>query len=773
MRLRYSGEFLSREGVTWRADIFCDSEQPFAAVGDMDFDADTPLAIEWPETAKEECLCGSTATLRVISPGDRTYTDLYTVRPGAVRLDVYREDELYWSGTMDPEQYEEPYESAAGYTVELTFADFGILSRVEYDLAGVRTLEDITLRALAAAGINYAALDAATYCSTSFPDGAPATIAAVSVRSDNFTDEDGERATMSDALEGALQPLGLRMIQRAGRVYVYDLNGLHAAAGRAEVWWSGDRQTLGVDKVASRVEIDFSPYSAGEKMLPEIEYKGTSDPALVNTAQHCDRLADGTSYYSFYPNNGERLAKDYPDVWNIDFTIFLNATRGSGLAGIYPGASAADPPAYYARVLPITGGASETDCVLWGMRLPTYGKQTNEDPGVGHIRPVGMGSDRAIITSERVFLPALAEADRASRYVRLTQELLADTRYNPFNDADSGNCNANTELLKGGGTWAFIPVAVTIYGDDGEPLCHYDNSNVTRLSAIGAPRRVYGKWVDGPAAYGDAWLAYYDPEDLKKNTGLLGWQTNRHNIGRPDAWTRHTTGYGNPPGDFIITSSFRKMPRGEYMPYPPRAGWLEVKIFDGLRIYAYMETLNNKDFDTSMASVAQAHLMDKFRWLLYKAPQAEIVGDALTFEAEQLDDIQYTGWLNREAADTIDLSTVCGTSDKPCPAARGIYMRADTGEQITELCRAGHTDHPERLLIGTLYSQHAAPHVKLSGEAALDSGGLRLYTDRNQPPAAAFLCAGETQDCAADTSEMTLIELSPDQYTAIEDTDDE
>ena len=108
------GEFLSRAGVVWRVEILQEADEAFAKIGSLDFDADDALVIEWGEGAKEQVICGSTATLKVISPGDRTYEDLYTIAAGNIRMDVYRDSALYWGGMLDPEFYEEPYEKASG-----------------------------------------------------------------------------------------------------------------------------------------------------------------------------------------------------------------------------------------------------------------------------------------------------------------------------------------------------------------------------------------------------------------------------------------------------------------------------------------------------------------------------------------------------------------------------------------------------------------------------------------------------------------------------------
>ena len=108
--LRYMGEFLSRGGTCWRVEIL--QEGYDGSVGELTCEAEEALGIEGQQVEREEVICGSEATLTIESPGDRTYEDLYTIEAGTIRMDVYREGQLYWSGTLDPEFYEEPYERA-------------------------------------------------------------------------------------------------------------------------------------------------------------------------------------------------------------------------------------------------------------------------------------------------------------------------------------------------------------------------------------------------------------------------------------------------------------------------------------------------------------------------------------------------------------------------------------------------------------------------------------------------------------------------------------
>ena len=97
----YIGEFVSRcDDTRWKVTILQDLEAAPEAVGELEFPGEEPLTIEWPETSKEEVICGSTATLKIISPDDRTYAGLYTIKAGSIGIRIEREGQLYWMGTL-------------------------------------------------------------------------------------------------------------------------------------------------------------------------------------------------------------------------------------------------------------------------------------------------------------------------------------------------------------------------------------------------------------------------------------------------------------------------------------------------------------------------------------------------------------------------------------------------------------------------------------------------------------------------------------------------
>lgn len=746
-QLRYRGSFLSRAGVVWRVDILQEAAEPFATVGELTFESEEALIIDWKHQDKENVICGSEATIKIESPGDRTYEDLYTIEVGRIRMDVYRNNSLYWSGALDPEFYEEPYEKARYYVVTLTFSDFGILDRLKYNLSGMQTIRAILLDALVRSTINYGQLDTTSFCTTTFEDNTAATPDTLSVRSENFFDEDGKPNTLKEAIEGVLQPLALRMIQRNGKVYIYDLNGLHTNGSRRAITWDGDSQTMDVDKVANNVTINFSPYSSADLLTGDLEFKGTYSVEQVNL------LAErGHDYYSYYPDyNPDHSGGGGWDYNLINFTIFLS-TQGKGLAYL-------DGAARYCHILPVVSGPSETDAIAWAFRSGGHG---NLDTGWPKqiLNSVTKENSTILMKSHKVFLPKLSSEGEKSYYVRLSLEMLLDARYNPFTEAGEYNEAGNYDAMKVWTGWAFVPIAVNLYDNQGHVVCHYVNSHNAKGACKGHLGYAKGRWDSGAASFGDAYLEYYNPDDVEESAGILGWNSNRHCIGRPIF------------ANLQLYESFKKMADGEYMPYPTQGGYLEVTIYRGVQCFDYDGVISIfTGFDSDWNACrrwTENGLYDKARWLLYKAPKVELVRNNLAFDAAELEDIEYSGYINRAAKEEISIDTICGTSNKICPTAKGIFCRTSDSLQIQRLKRAGVVDHPEKLLIGTLYSQYAERKTRLSGEAVIDTGGLCAYTEQNQA-GKVFLMTGEQQDVIADTSDVEITEFKPDEYEAIEE----
>lgn len=729
---RYSDSFVSRAGITWRVEIWQEAETPFDISG-FDCEADQSVLIEWHNTEKENPICGSTATLRLESPGDRTYIDLYTINPGDIRLDVYRDNQLFWSGLLDPEFYEEPYERAANYPVSLTFSDFGILDRLKYDLDGIKSIGDVLADAVERAGLNITVVDT-SLISTSI-DGAetPFTLDDIAVDSANWFDEDGEASTLKEVLKAMLQPLGLRMIQRAGKVWIYDLNGLHDGAARKQIEWAGDSSTLSVDKVLNNVIITFSPYGnstlADNEMEVDAVKPGTFDWKTINVFNQQSALAG--------------------------FRIGCTDTAECNLT-LYNGAK-------FFRVTPIWT-KEESAGVLWGFRShpdndwSTWQIYINAperlfpvDASSGYY----IGSTKAPVKSSIntrpifSFTTPMINITNASgidfsgienRNLLLSLEMLADLRYNPFEDANEYNEKDLVDAYKNAHYIAvvWIPARILLRNAAGNITHHYVNT--TWFYTQGHENYVEGSgyWEPGAGVWGDALLSFYS-DDLKNESAIGGWKKNRRFIGRGKK-------------DLPNVLNWRRTPDGEYLPMPPQSGYIEVQIGSGLYTHSYHGEL--------------ADPTPVIKWLAYKNPTIQYT-DTMGEKVES-EDIEYSGYINKAAKEPLELSTMCGTYRPGMISAKGVYLSTLSGKPVESFKRAGRSGVAEKLFIGTIYSQYANRHTTLSGEVEIDPTGLNAYTEVNQDDRV-FIMSGESMDVLTDTTEATFIELSPDSYNAIEE----
>lgn len=763
MRLIYEGWLRSRSGTDWRVELRSDVyEGRGGETGWLMLEGDEPLVIEWGESRKESVIQGSMATLTLHSEGDRIYEGLYSIAPGEIRLDVYRGGELYWSGMLDPEFYEEPYERGANYPVSLTFSDFGILERLNYDGDGIRSLDEILCEAVSRSGIRLAEVDPMVYCvTTRLPGNSGNVLELTGISSGNFYDEEGEAMTLREAVEGILQPLGLKMIQRSGRVYVYDLNWLcqPGVAPTERIYWSGDRSTMGVDRVANNVRIRFSPYCDRGLSTEEMVYPGAADPndfnPFINNAEDCLR-----GYYSYFKDRNPETIADYKSLTSdIDRGRWLNFTLHLSDIGKTP----LRPSRF--KIVPHLKGPGE--CIGYMHSAPAGAESRVGGLGLDITGTTGTLGGKELLKLPGLRVPGLGEKERSRYLLRITADMLIDTRYNPFSDSKDYNdiyydIQEGYRIFSGEFMenlhFAFAKCRLVLAGDDGKTYA-YTNDDVAGLywGNLGDTDArnlsgVLGHWkkVTGDAPF--CRLEWYGSTQMAMGKG---WVANRQAVGgwRPEQRSE------------VINN----IDSGQYMPYPPVGGELRFTMYTGLDCCNEWDSADalppwdypNREFQNAIYKYA--------KWLLYRNVKIELVNNDMTLTEVEPGDVEYSGYINKDAMEEITIDTVAGTMPEVSPTARGVYLDMSTGSQVYEMERAGVTDHPEKLLIGTLYSQYASRHTVLSGETELLTGGVRAYVDAAQPATKRFMMAGDVQDVIADISEARFVEVSRDEYIAIEE----
>lgn len=702
MQVIYTGSFRSVDGVLYRVDILS-SDTSFASSQEVKFAYDTPVEIEWNEVDKLEPVQGSCLTLTLQSLKDRQFINLYSIEVGTMRADVYRNGKLYWSGQLDTELYEEPYSEKTDYDVTFSFSDFAVLDRVKWSKTGVCTIQDVIDTCIAAMGIKYNGVQKFISTKTS-QYGSAINFSSLYVLNDNFYDEDGEAMTMREVLDEVLRPFALRMVQKGGYLYIFDMNAVYSDMDTEEVWWKGDDAYLGVDVVYNNVKVTFSPYA---------------DAKLVNTElEHDNVLPDKEATRKYLMDyDWDNAADGFRIVVGDQDDLPMTLANG----------------AKYYRIDSDFSGNDEAG-VIWGYK--GNGKTNYSQLLLNSFvkaRNNGVCTSVPIISTKPSFL-GYVSYKRTSFKLKVTLDLLFDVRYNPFEDASGKNESGNWERLNDWCNVGYVPVMLYLKDASGKILYHYENSGVIDLDGY-KHTAANSKWVSGAGKWGCMWLCYYDWDNRKNKTGFGGWSKNKPIIGY------YRGG---------LPKKWKAMGDGEFIDLPPyNGGFLEFHI--GRGIYQFDYKRKEKD------------IYSRARWLMYQTPTITLVNSNGTDIS--LDDIEDTAWINKAAKEELTIDTILGTLGKTwSPSARGLVMDS-TYKAYQTFYRAGVEDRLERLLIGTVYSQYGSRHNTLSGTVRL-LPDLKIHTDASS--SGKYILLSEVQNLLQDSSEITMAELSADNYEGIE-----
>lgn len=644
---RYEGGFNSVAGVAYRVELW--QEGYAGTVGNIAF-SDTPLTIEWAKTDKLEPVQSSSATLRLYSDTDRQFLDLYTIKAGAVRMDVYRDNALYWSGTLDPELYEEPYSYKQDYTVELTFGDFALLDREKWSERGFVSMAGVLVAALAKTGIRHTGIE--RYISTRLSRTEESLPDRVCVSGMNFFDEDDEPMTYREVLDEVLRPFGLRLIQKGGKVVLYDLNAIYTAFKSADLPWSSDDAVLGTDKVYNNVTITFSPY--GQSQLADEEVTG---------------IGSGSTYR--YP-----LRPEDPEPLGFDLTL---SDTGEGLG-----------KASWAKYFKMATILSGSDGNGVAQRVVYSRTGTNPTTLVDDAARTGT----VLSLPKRIFL---CNSGANSRYMlRLSVDLLIDDRLNPFDEdtqADLLGQSQTGDLLSDRAKIWYQGCRLSLYPEATGGSPSYSYRNLMFDTASTEPYcRDGGEWEAGEGS-DKMCLCYYEQEERENSCALKGWKTNKQPI-----WYYWDS----------LPYVWRLRGDGEFIPMPPAGGYLDFSVS------AEGFATDRVGMDIAAPPVFPYTALYRL-WHLYRYVKLELV-DKSTYQTVPEEDIETTAWLNPDAKEELEVKTIVGCLETASPTAKGQIFDATDKSVVSVFCRNNVWDRLEKLLIGTIYSNYATRHHTLSGE---------------------------------------------------------
>lgn len=534
--IRYKSRFKDIDQTLYNIELWQESDKSFG-VEEITLVREA-VTIEWAKQDKLDPIRSSAVTLQVLCQSDRKFVDLYTVAVKTVRLDIYRDGSLYWSGTIDTELYEEPYSTPKGYVVSLTFSDFAVLSRIKWGESGFKTIDDVLNTCINSTGIRYEAVK--KHISTKMYSSDTADIfKTLSLLSDNFYNEDGEADNLKDVLEYILTPFTAHIQQKNGSIHIFDINQI-VTENPVLIKWIRKDSMLSVDKVYNNARITFSAYEQTDILSAEMDeddYKTPETGGVLVKTDHGDSV------------DGFRISFDTTKdrVFEIKFGtgakyFCINPTySGNNDRGV----------AYCCTPDNVQYLNKATSCMSGGTHVKGELFKVKKQPYLGYV-------------SYR----------RADYKLKLSLNFLFDVRYNPFESASRGNEEGNYGRLTDWCNFAYVPIMLTLRDKDGKALYHYRNKNVMQSDRYD----LKGNWDAGEGSWGDCYLCYYDEGNRKNETGLGGWKTNRQIIGY------YRGG---------LPQKITKRGEGEFIEMPPCAGWLDIRV--GVGIYQFDYGREEKD----------------------------------------------------------------------------------------------------------------------------------------------------------------------------------
>lgn len=699
-QIAYITHFHSLDDTFWEIKISINDYK--GSPSEISLDGDEPCVIEWQETGKMDVVQSSICTLRVSNEKDRQMVQLLTDRDAIVL--VMRNNMPYWIGRLDDSVYEEPYSYTTAYVTELVFSDFGSLNRFSFELSGKKKVSTIVSDCIhSAIPFGY---PVNLYTSLLDPNTQqPITLDMLYINAGRFRsdgDSWGKKTTKREVLEEVLRPLGLHIMQKNGRIYIYDLESLRDddTMYNYPVWKGTDAYLRGSET--------FGWY--------EVAFEPDADETLAETKLNLDYYMFGDRFFAqYYDEDLEEWDEGYYIIFPIAAALNSN---GRGFK-TWSGLSSSDDIGYAWRVWcydRLNGGRAVLDNRIV--------RNIAVAPGNTQNTPVA----EALFKIETGYLPICP--DNADYQMRINLDLLLSPKRNPMEaDADWNFDRVNSAVRPT--TWkknllqVYVPVKLELLDEQGNVLMHYKNAGYAYYPYD--PGK--GQWLSGAASsFGDMLLAYYN--DGLEETALGGWATNRQsmNVARK-----------------YMPSLYKKREDGEYVPLPPLAGIVRLTVSNCVFSPKPVENQTLLNFE------------DYIRWHLLRNAKITMVKAKNTYDEIDTDTVFFRNCENTED-DIINETEKAGSWCKGvAPSARGLLFR-ENGNVWEKFVKDGRLATLQEHRLKFLYEQTIASQPVISGTAELDTGfcSYKEYSTQG-----VFFVTSCRQNLHQDTQEVTMARIAP------------
>lgn len=733
--VRYRSEVKGRDGSLYTCDI-CSQAELTTQYIKMSADA---LSISRSSDDKlDPVVCGK-ATIHILSDEDRRYIDLYSVSGYDVILVVWRDGKLFWSGTIDPELYQEPFNRKKNYFVDLTFNDLSMLKRCKFDMKGVKSIKDVIqylvsqahagrewLKSMPLPKIEY---HVSTEARTSL-HGEPGewihkanTLSALCVDTLNFYD--GEAMVSYDVLEFILKSFRLRIEQRNGVYHVYDINSLCDATRYPYIVKSDDAELM-ADKVYNNITLTVKMNELSE-MYPGVSVK-VKKPSTTWRFPRLD-TKEFDAYEMLFASDTSAKIIPYP---NVDEAPLLFETK------------------------PVTVGTNESGVAMWAAPIPLDERFPNNyremppvfdqklklfqrivNPTHKKYNPQGLvftGADIAM-QSDKIKLPTITRELKSQYMMALSVELFLSYQYTMYQAQNSKNTPKWDDNIKNLKLDSVLLYADIVAYDSENKATHklvteYDyNSGQDILDILKDGFDMINVWKPYTNNEEHVLIRYGNPGDVPLNSWI-----------KPN----HRTTLG---GVGEATNAVNLYDNRLVFPFPPNSAYIVVKVFRRLEV-----RVADKKGDVEMRSGARA-----LTYILVRGMGVDVVKQDGT--SRDNEDVALKAWLNKEAHEELQQDVML-TSDKGAMPTSLALLRSPMGERIYHNMRSNGIEGTlEELYLNTAYSAYARRHNVIEGTFSPLPGYGAVEID-GKP----HMVIEEEHNVRANKARQTLVEINKDEY---------
>lgn len=533
-KLKYYSDFQTVENILCRLEIWEDTESIIQS--EEVVIENNSIHLKMDDGGFFEQIHATSLDFSLISMENFQFHSLFSSGIFKHKVLLYKTGVLIFSGFIDSETYEEPYEQYDRYTVDVSCGNIKILNRIDYNSAGFATIGEIINDIFNQVGI----------FSTTWmvnkkmvsPSNTTYDLIDVVVNKERFYSDD-DKITYYEVLEEVLKTFNLKVFIVNNYAYILDLRA-YSSLTKYDLEEVGiNSGVLGVADIYKSLQITFNPDANKELFDGSIDKSEISGKAYSSTTIKVDKVSTDDGYLT--RNYGQIQLKNYLfPAGSTSYCVARNLPRFSGNDDIF---------------ISYLGG---------------YGHSVN------NTGSHSIGSTPVQLFSSTPFYTGISQSE--DWRLRISLEMMISPKYNPFEEASKNNRyiideevpNAKDNSANNAFNYycniIYVACNLVITGDDGFTY-YYDNTNVRTNHSL----RQSGIWVKatGSVPDGKFLLTYYKSREGDTPFSDQSWGINSQTIG-------NTVGR-----DKLPLRVERMKDKGTLVELPPVSGFLQITVFEG------------------------------------------------------------------------------------------------------------------------------------------------------------------------------------------------